>query len=71
MMTDARSRHVVVNKLLKDYNMLQNTYRGQLEWYHYVFGTVANGSLPELCIFLHLFALHFICITFAFHLLFA
>ena len=30
-----------------------------------------NGSLPELCIFLHLFALHFICITFALHLHFA
>ena len=26
------------------------------------------GSLPELCIFLHLFALHFICISFALHL---
>ena len=32
---------------------------------------VHNGSLPELCIFLHLFALHFICITFEFHLHFA
>ena len=26
------------------------------------------GSLPELCIFPHLFALHFICITFGLHL---
>ena len=32
---------------------------------------VKNGSLPELCIFSHLFALHFICNTFAFHLHFA
>ena len=30
-----------------------------------------TGSLPELCFFSHLFALHFICITFAFHLHFA
>ena len=22
--------------------MLQNTYRGQLDWHHYVFGAVAN-----------------------------
>ena len=29
------------------------------------------GSFPELCIFLHLVVLHFICITFAFHLHFA
>ena len=41
-MTDARARHDMVNKLLKDYNMLQNTYRGQLEWHHYTFGAVAN-----------------------------
>ena len=31
MMTDARVRHETVSKLLKDYHMLQNTYRGQLE----------------------------------------
>ena len=30
-----------------------------------------SGSFPELCIFLHLVALHFICISFALHLHFA
>ena len=42
MMMDARARHETVNKLLKDCNMLQNTYREQLEWHHYVFGAVDN-----------------------------
>ena len=30
--------------------------------------TMENGSLPELCIFSHLFALHYICISFAFRI---
>ena len=42
MMMDARLRHEMVNKPLKDYNILQNTYRGQLEWHHYVLRAVAN-----------------------------
>ena len=42
MMADARVRHETVNKLLKDYNVLCNPYREQLEWDHYVFGAVAN-----------------------------
>ena len=41
-MADTRVRHETVNKLLKDYNMLCNTYREQLEWDHYAFGEVAN-----------------------------
>ena len=41
-MVDARARHKTVNKLLKDYKMLQNIYRGQLEWHHYVFRAVAS-----------------------------
>ena len=39
---DARAQHEMVHKLLKDYNMLQNTYRGQLEWHCYVIGAVAD-----------------------------
>ena len=42
MMVDVRPMHKAVNKLLKNYNMLQNTYRGQLEKHHYEFGAVAN-----------------------------
>ena len=42
MMADARVRHETVNKLLKDYIMLCNPYREQLEWDHYVFGAVEN-----------------------------
>ena len=44
MMADARVRHETVKKLLKikDYNMLCNPYREQLEWDHYVFEAVAN-----------------------------
>ena len=41
-MVDARVSHETVNKVLKDYNMLCNTYRGQLEQHHYVFGAVVN-----------------------------
>ena len=48
MMTDARVRHETANKLLKDNNILQNTYRGQLEWHHYAFGAVANLVLLQM-----------------------
>ena len=41
-MVDARARHETVNKLLKDYNMLCNPYKGQLEWHHYAFGAMTN-----------------------------
>ena len=41
-MADARARHETVNKLLKDYDMLQTINRGQLGWHHSVFGAVAN-----------------------------
>ena len=45
-------------------------HAGDVDWFLHM-KTNHIGSLPELCIFPHLFALHFICITFAFHLHFA
>ena len=48
MMADARARHNMVNKLMKDYRVLWSKFRGDIGWHHYIFGAMANlGSANE------------------------